>query len=80
MAYYITSAGFEIDYDEFKHATLPFYLQRFGLRDYIPLFTHEQIDMYCITIMDTHDMDELGMTNPEKQYLHELKEVLNAKY
>ena len=76
MAYYITSVGFEIDYAEFKDASLTFYLGRFGLGHYITLFLSEQIDLFCITIMNTHDMDEIGMTETDKKYLNEIKEVL----
>ena len=46
MAYYITSVGFEIDYAEFKDASLTFYLGRFGLGHYITLFLSEQIDLF----------------------------------
>lgn len=77
MAYYITSAGFEIDYADFKDASLTFYLQQFGLGDYITAFLYEQMDLYCITIMENDDMDYFGMNETEKNYLHELKNVLN---
>lgn len=76
MAYYITSVGFEIDYTEFKDASLTFYLYKFGLSHYIPLFLYEEIDLYCVTIMNTRHMDEIGMTETDKKYLNEIKEVL----
>ena len=77
MAYYITSAGFEIDYADFKDASLTFYLYHFGLGDYITAFLHEQMDLYCITIMDNDDMDYFNMNETDKNYMHELKDVLN---
>lgn len=77
MAYYITSAGFEIECAEFENASLSFYLQRFGLGHYIQLFLYEEIDLYCITIMETRHMDEMSMTDLEKTYMHELKYVYN---
>ena len=76
MAYYITSAGFEIDYAEFKDASLTFYLYKFGLGHYITLFLYEQIDLFCITIMNTRHLDEIGMNETDKKYLNEIKEVL----
>ena len=76
MAYYITSAGFEIDYAEFKDASLTFYLYKFGLGHYITLFLYEEIDLYCITIMNTRHLDEIGMNETDKKYLNEIKEVL----
>lgn len=80
MAYYITHAGFEIDYAELQDASLTFYLQHFGLSHYITLFLHEEIDLVCIAIMDDHDMDYyIGMTETEKKYLHEMKEVMEGK-
>lgn len=66
MAYYITSAGFEIDYADFKDASLTFYLYHFGLGDYITAFLHEQMDLHCITIMDNDDMDYFNMNETEK--------------
>ena len=70
MAYYITSAGFEIDYAEFKDASLTFYLYKFGLGHYITLFISEEIDLYCITIMNTRHMNEIGMNETEKKYFY----------
>ena len=75
MAYYITSAGFEIDYAEFKDASLTFYLYKFGLGHYITLFISEEIDLYCITIMNTRHMNEIGMNETEKKYLNEIQDV-----
>ena len=75
MAYYITSAGFEIDYAEFKDASLTFYLYKFGLGHYITLFLSEEIDLYCITIMNTRHMNEIGMNETEKKYLNEIQDV-----
>jgi hypothetical protein len=75
MAYYITSAGFEIDYAEFKDASLTFYLYKFGLGHYITLFLYEEIDLYCITIMNTRHMNEIGMNETEKKYLNEIQDV-----
>lgn len=80
MAYYVSSAGFEIDYAELQDASLTFYLQHFGLGHYITLFLHEEIDLVCIAIMDDHDMDYyIGMTETEKKYLNEMKEVMEGK-
>jgi len=78
MAYYITSAGFEIDYAEFKDASLTFYLYKFGLGHYITLFLSEQIDLFCITIMNTRHLDEIGMNETDKKYFIELQEVYCA--
>jgi hypothetical protein len=75
MAYYITSAGFEIDYTQFQDASLTFYLYKFGLGHYITLFISEEIDLYCITIMNTRHMNEIGMNETEKKYFMELQEV-----
>ena len=75
MAYYITRAGFEIDYAEFKDASLTFYLYKFGLGHYITLFLYEEIDLYCVTIMNTRHLDEIGMNETDKKYFIELQEL-----
>lgn len=79
MAYYITSAGFEIDYADFKDASMNFYLYHFGLGHYITLFLYEQMDLFCITIMDSDDIEFFGMNETEKKYLNEMKDVMEGK-
>lgn len=76
MSYYITSAGFEIDYTDLKDASLYFYLKKFGLDHYFILFLHEQIDFDCISIIEDEDMNDLDIIQEDKMYLYELKEFL----
>jgi hypothetical protein len=81
MAYYITNAGFEIDLGELKYASLFFYMERFGLTHYITTFLHEEIDLFCVSIMEIHDLDSLNMNAQDKIYMNEFiqfyKEVIN---
>lgn len=72
MAYYITNYGYEIDLGKLKGATLLFYMECFGLRHYITTFLYEEIDLFCVSIMEPRDLDSLNMNTQDKIYMNDL--------
>jgi len=81
MAYYITNYGYEIDLGELKGATLLFYMECFGLRHYIATFLYEEIDLFCVSIMEPRHLDSLNMNAQDKNYMNDFiqfyKELIN---
>jgi|AntAceMinimDraft_5_1070358.scaffolds.fasta_scaffold10861_3 hypothetical protein len=87
MAYCITSAGREIDYQCFAKTRVEifidpvgYFFQYYGLERHALTFLYEEIDIECVMIMEDRDLDGLGFTPLERQYLFEFKRDLQDYY
>jgi|AntAceMinimDraft_9_1070365.scaffolds.fasta_scaffold122873_2 hypothetical protein len=81
MAYYITGAGYELDYEDLVYADqhldpVGYLFPFFGLGHRAPLFAYEQIDLACVFMLEQHDLDDLGFDALEQEYFIELKTAL----
>lgn len=87
MAYCLTSAGHEIDYQCFAKVHVDamddpvrYFFQYYGLEHHAMTFLYEEIDIKCVLIMEDHDLDDLGFTILDRQYLFEFKRDLEDYY
>ena len=87
MAYCITSAGHEIDYQCFAKShvdslsnPLEYFFVLYGLDRHIIPFTYEQMDIMCVLITEDYDLGYFELSALERDYFYEFKRDLEDYY